>query len=189
MAEKKERFVSPLGIAKWAWLNKPKIQKDDRGREKGEPKYQIDLCFDPANPDWKEWCTKVRAEIAAIPATIDDNTGLPMPKQMPIKWEYDENDQKTGRLYVTFKTSDKFKPKIFDARNEVMDGVMIGNGSEVRVNYSPNTYKTFGGGVSFYLNAVQVVKLVKYESGNAKSYGFEPVAGAAQRQPEDDLPF
>lgn len=197
MSEKKQRFVTPVGEAKWAWLTKPKVYKDETGREQGTPKYQIEVYFEATNPEWVDWCKKLRAAIEAVPATIDRATGKPMPKQMPIKWELDENDQKTNRLFVAFKTSDKFKPGIFDKYGKaVADGVLIGNGSKVRVNYSPNEYTAFGGGVNLYLNAVQVLELVEYKSQSAEAFGFnvepEPVgagASGAAKATEDDLPF
>lgn len=192
MSEKKQRFVTPIGEARWAWLNKPKTFKDENGNEKA-PKYQIEVYFDPTNPEWKEWATGIRAMADAVPATIDKNTGNPMPKQYPIKWELDEHDQKTGKLYAIFRTGDQYRPKVFDADVAPLgENVLVGNGSKVRVNYVPNAFKAFGGGVNLYLNAVQVLDLVPYESRSGASFGFEPVAaagGVPKAQPEDDLPF
>lgn len=193
---KKQQFTTPIGFAKWAWLSKPKQFTDDRGKPKGEPKYQIDVCFDPTNPDWKAVAADLQKLINAIPTQFDKD-GQPMKKQALFKKELDENDQPTGRFYITFKTGTKFHPAVFDNYGQpIPETVMIGNESRVRISYTPAGYTAFGGGVNLYLNAVQVVELVEFQSRDAKGYGFEveaaPVAaagGAAQPQPEDDLPF
>jgi hypothetical protein len=184
MAEKKIQETTPIGEAMWAHVHKPRAFQSG-GRDQGPPKYSIEVYFDPNDPKWKEWCAKVRA--AAGKGTV------------PIKWEENEQDQRTGRLYASFKTGEKFKPALFDRYGlPLPEGTMIGNGSKVRVNYSPNAYDGFGGGVNLYLNAVQVLDLVEYTSRDAKGYGFdaEPAPVGAQTAAaggpppaEDDLPF
>lgn len=194
---KKPRYKTPIGFAKWAWLSKPKQFMDDRGKPKGEPKYQIEVYFDPTNPDWKAMSLELQKMINAVPVQLDKE-GQPMKKQPLFKRELDENDQPTGRWYVTFKTGTKIRPGVFDKYGqEIPETVMIGNESKVRVNYSPAEYTAFGGGVNLYLNAVQVVELVEYKSHGAEAYGFEvekapamaAAGGAPQAQQEDDLPF
>lgn len=172
---KKERFNTPVGEAKWAHVQQPKAPfKDERGGEKGEPKYQIDVVFDANNPEWKAWAGKVMAQVKALPEQKNKATGAVIPKQIPIKKEFDQDEQPTGRYYVTFKTGVTFKPGLFDKFGQpIPETVMIGNGSKVRVNYCENTYEAFGGGVNFYLNAVQVVELVEYQKQTAEGYGFQ----------------
>jgi hypothetical protein len=194
MSEKKERLVTPIGFAKWAYLNKPK-QFMENGKPKGNPKYEIEVHFDPANPEWKAWAGELQKMFAAVPAQFN-SAKEPISKQPLFKKELDEvTDQPTGRWFVTFKTGEKFKPGIFDRHGENLpDSVMVGNESRVRVNYSPNSYTAFGGGINLYLNAVQVLDLIEHQSKSAKSFGFEvePVsAGKAGGPPqaEDDLPF
>ena len=189
MAETKPRFITPVGEAKWAHLHKPRPGfTDDKGRSKGDPKYMIDVVFDPAvETEWAAWAKKLGADIKALPIQTDKKTGQPMAKQSPLKRELDANDQPTGRWYVTFKTSDKFKPGVFDEHGRpVAETVLVGNGSRVRVNYTPDTYEAFGGGITLYLNAVQVVKLVEYQARDASAYGF-PVE-APLPPTDDDFP-
>lgn len=192
-SDNKKRLVTPPGFAKWAWLNKPKEPyKDESGRSKGDPKYQIDVCFSADDPAWKAWAGEVKRVIDAMPVQTNKNTGQPLPKQMPIKRELDNNDQPTGRFYVTFKTSEKFKPGVFDKYGQPMENVLVGNESKVRVAYLANEYKEFGGGINFYLNAVQVLDLVEVKPQSASAYGFEVEAAPAGKAPspsEDDLPF
>lgn len=192
MSEKKQKLITPVGFAKWAWLNKPKQFKDERGNNKGEPKYQIEVYFDPANPEWKAWAGVLQSLINGLP--IQKNSeGEPVQKQKLFKKELDANDLPTGRYYVTFKTNEKFKPSVFDKfGQEISDSVMIGNESSVRINYSTGVYSAFGGGVNLYLNAVQVINLIEFKSNTAKGYGFDveqPIAGQQPPQQEDDLPW
>jgi hypothetical protein len=192
MTEKRERKVTPVGEAKWAHVHSPKAPfVDEYGKAKGEPKFQIDVVFSQEDSEWAEWAKNVMEVLRSLPEQIDKKTGNPIPKQTPIKRELDKEDNPTGRYYVTFKTSDKFKPGVFDLYGaKIPETSLIGNGSLVRVNYSENVYQTFGGGVNFYLNAVQVVKLVEYQSTTASGYGF-PVDEnrPAENDDNDDVPF
>lgn len=177
------RKITPVGEAKWAHIAKPKAPfKDEQGRTKGDPKYQIDVVFDPkADPTWAEWAKAVMAQIKALPEEVDKRTGDKMQKQNPIKRELDANDQPTGKFYVTFKTSEKFKPPMFDRYGKPLDeNTMIGNGSKVRVAYVENVYTAFGGGINFYLNAVQVLELVELGNRSATSYGFDAEAAPVE---------
>jgi len=155
--------VTPIGYASWAHIHSPKKPFTDKnGQTKGDPKFCIDVVFSKDDAGWNEWANDIMAKMKALPEQVDKKTGDPIKKQNPIKRELDADDNPTGRFYVSFKTSDKFKPGVFDKYGEAIpDTVMIGNGSKVRVNYSGNIYDAFGGGINFYLNAVQVIELVE----------------------------
>lgn len=173
MAEKKERRLTPVGEAKWAHVQTPKSAfVDEHGNTKGQPKYQIDVVFSPGEEKWAAWAKDIQDQIRALPEQEDKKTGHKLAKQSPIKRELDADDNPTGRFYVTFKTSDKFKPPVFDHFGRQFDG-LIGNGSKVRVSYTENIFPTFGGGINLYLNAVQVLELVEYGNRSAESYGFK----------------
>lgn len=172
--EKKERKITPIGEAKWAHLDKPKPPFQG----KGDPKYMIDVVFDPKDPEWAEWGKALSEAVKKIGG-----------KQSPLKKELDSNDAPTGRYYVTFKTSDKFQPRIFDKYGKVVEGVKIGNSSKVKVAYIENEYTSFGGGINLYLNAVQVIELVEFGSYTADSYGFSVEAEDFQIPDGADEPF
>jgi hypothetical protein len=126
--------------------------------------------------------------LKAMPDQVDKKTGNMIPKQSPIKRELDENDQPTGRFYVTFKTSDKYKPGVLDRYgNPVLD--RVGNGSQVVISYIENAYVGFGGGINFYLNGVQVRELVGFQPQSAASYGFSVEEGGVKPPGDDDIPF
>lgn len=184
--EKKIRKITPVGEAKWAHLHTPKAPFLENGRPKGEPKYQVDIIFDPKEAVWDKWSADLLEAIRQMPDQIDKKTGETIRKQSPIKRELDQNDQPTGRFYVTVKTSDKFKPGVFDKHGTPLnETTLVGNGSKIRVAYIENAYTAFGGGINLYLNAVQVLELVEYSSQSATSYGFdiEPITEPSELEP------
>lgn len=181
---KLERCTTPVGESYWAHLHTPKPAfTDPSGVVRGEAKYQLDVVFDPASPEWKAWASALKAKWDALPVQTDKRTGEQVKKVVLFKRQLDDNDQPTGKVTVTFKTSAKFAPGVFDAYGRpIPPDKQIGNGSLVRVNYSPSAYEGFGGGLTLYLNAVQVVKLIERAPASATAYGFE-----VQSAPEDAL--
>lgn len=190
--EKPARLITPIGEAKWAHIHTPKTPFDG----KGNPKYQIDVVFEVTDESWKKWAKDLSDKVRALPEQIDKKTGETYKKQQPIKRELDANDEPTGRYYATFKTSDKFKPGIFDKCGKpIPPEILIGNGSRVRVAYTENIYEAFGGGINLYLNAVQVVELIEYQHKSAEAYGFKVEAenfdafDIAGVKKDEDVPF
>jgi hypothetical protein len=186
---KRERKISPAGEAKWAHIQTPKQGYDDGNGPKGEPKYMIDIVFDPTDPAWSAWMAELKAKILALPPQINRATGEAIPRQALLKRELDSSDHPTGRLYFTAKTSAKFKPGLFDARREPFpDGTLVGNGSTVKIAYTENEYTAFGGGINLYLEAVQVLRLVEFGGRSAADYGFAAEDGDCQDS-GDSAPF
>ena len=127
--------------------------------------------------------------------------------------EYDKDDQPTGRILFRFKTSAFYEKRdgtkmqrkvpLFDS---MMQPVLLkeepGNGSLVRVAFTCAPYFVEGqgaGGLSLYLDAVQIIKLNLFGGRSASDYGFgeEDVDGgfnaadvkddeAAQATPSED---
>lgn len=178
--EKKVTKVTPVGEAAWAYLNKPKAPF--QGDASKGSKYQIDIVFDPTEPAWVAWLANLRDAYAALPG---DKTK----RQSPVKAEVDGNGHETGRKFFTAKTGEQFKPRVFDRQGQPMPPeVIVGNGSKVRVSYIENVYDGFGGGINFYLNAVQVMELVEYAGRDAGGYGFD-IETAPPAGRNDDIPF
>ena len=172
--EKKEKLLTPVGNAKWAHVFKP----EEAFSKKEKPKFKIDVCFDEANPDWKPFCANIRAMVDALPASIDEDTGKPAKRKYPMKREMDKDDKPTGRWFIQFKSGEQYPPKVFDKFNQPMDGSkLIGNESKVRISCIAQSYEGFGGGITLYMNAVQVIELVEYKGSTAESYGFTAEAG------------
>jgi hypothetical protein len=169
MAEKKLRLRTPVGICKWAHVVKPKPAFEG----KGPGHYMIDVMFNPAeNSDWKAWANDLLEKVKAIKG-----------KQSPLKKELDEEGNETGMYYVTFKTSEKYRPPVYDRFGKPMDDVNVGNGSKVRVAYTENEYPGFGKGINLYFDALQVLELVEYKSKSAAAFGFDV---DAEPEPTDD---
>lgn len=187
--KKKESLRTPLGEAKWAHVHTPKAPFEG----KGSPKFQIDLVFSPDNPEWKAWAMRVQNAMRELPEQIDKNTGETLRKKSPIKRELDPDNNHTGRFYATFKTGEQFPPGVFDKYGNVLPATtLVGNGSKVRVAYNENVYDAFGGGINFYLSAVQVVDLVEYGGRSAEAYGFPVEQWDGPDNPphtDDDDPF
>jgi hypothetical protein len=193
MSETRPKLITPPGIAKWAWLNKPKAPYQGDA-DKGS-KYMIDVVFDANDPKWREWAVFVQNEAEKLRMQHKNAANLAKAK-LPAKADVDEADKPTGLYYVTFKTSEKFKPDVYDRYGErLAENILVGNGSKVRVAYNINYYDGFGGGINLYLSAVQVIDLVEYKGRSAGAYGFEvetapaSAAGGPPPQGEDDLPF
>jgi hypothetical protein len=178
---KRESRVSPLGEAKWAHVHTPK----DAFEGEGEGKFQIDVVFEPGG-EWDALGNEIEAAYKKNPKY----------KHKPLKKEMDQNDEHTGRYYITFKTGAQYPPKVFDKYGkDIPSDVNVGNGSTVRVNYTMDHYDHRGNkGITFYFNAIQVTDLVEYKGKNADDYGFEVEEGVADvfggpDDRPDDPPF
>jgi len=175
MSKTLQRFNTPCGEARWCYVQEPKAPFD----RKGDPKYEVTIIFDPKDAIWVNWCKTICASVKA-------SNG----KHNPIKWETEKDKQgvkvKTGKLAVRFRTGAQYKPGLFDKFGRKMpDGTLIGNGSKIVVNYSPDTYTGFDGGVTLYLNAIQVMELIPYVVvGKAEDYGFQ-----TETPPPDETSF
>jgi len=177
---KKETKLSPLGEAKWAHIHEPKPPYQG----KGDPKFEIDVVFEKGG----EW-DAIGKEVA----TISKENGF---EQMPIKKEKDKEGEYTGRFFIRFKTGEQYPPKVFDKFGQIIGPeTLVGNGSTVRVAYTMAEYSAFGGGITFYLQAVQVDDLVEYKGNSATDFGFpveegsNPFLDSKQEPDQDDVPF
>ena len=79
-----------------------------------------------------------------------------------------------------------FRPmKVTDSqRNPFPTDKRVGNGSKVNASYFPKPYDQFGGGVKGYLQCVQVLDLVEYNTDD-----FDVVEGGYVNQEESNVPF
>ena len=79
-----------------------------------------------------------------------------------------------------------FRPmKVTDSqRNPFPTDKRVGNGSKVNASYFPKPYDQFGGGVKGYLQGVQVLDLVEYNTDD-----FDVVEGGYVNQEESNVHF
>lgn len=144
MSDKKkfEPIVTPVGTAHYPRLTEP----DDMDK-----RYKISLELSDEDAE---------ALIQQMNAAAER---FGVRKKIPAK-------SKDGIMLFTFKTHKA--PKVVDSQNKpVPAGVRVASGSRVRVRGSLAPYESFEGGITAYLNAVQVVEL------NEGSGGFDKVDG------------
>jgi hypothetical protein len=185
MADKRETFTVTGVIAVY-----PKISKPDTYGPKADGKYKTNFAF----PD------KKREE--AFKAALKKKAKELMPKVNSIKYPWKTNED-TGE--TSFRSGSKYQPLVFDAKNNALPAdVLIGGGTKMNLVCAFNAYD---GRLSLYLNAVQVIDLVRYtpkaredfDSPFAATEGFEfeggsdeegstegDAEGAAERTSGDD---
>lgn len=116
--------------------------------------------------------------------------------------EYDKDDELTGNYRWRFKTGAFVEDKNTGRKRErsvpVFDSMLQktklkeepGNGSVARVSFTASPYFVDGqgmGGLSLYLNAVQLLKLVKAGERNAEDYGFHEEEDGFTSEPSEEL--
>lgn len=162
-------MVSPAGgIAHWVKVN---TRYDEF---EGKRKYKIAVSFDgETEAKFKAVCDKLleAAENA--------------PEFQGKKWSADATtgykEQEDGTLYFMFQTTafyndkttgeevQKVIPCLNAATRKIIDkDIAIGDGSEVRISFSPGAYwsSAKSNGLNLYLNKIVVDKLVEYNGGN-----------------------
>lgn len=110
-------------------------------------------------------------------------------KNWPFKDEVDEDDNETGNVIfkasnrATTKSGEKRSIAHFDAKAKPLGkDFKLTGGSTVIVAARPSAFKELGGGVTMYLDGVQVIKYVPYAGGNP---GFTAQDGFATDDDED----
>jgi hypothetical protein len=130
------------------------------------------------NPDG-EWSIEI-CNLNAKNKKVAEGDGL------TIKNKDDERgDFVTLKQYARNKEG-TFRPmSVKDSeRNIFPSNKRIGNGSKVNASYFPKPYTQYGGGVKGYLNAVQVVDLVEYNTDE-----FDVVKGGYINTEVEEIPF
>lgn len=176
-----EKFNTPKAKCLWACLQRPNISKTGEYKDA----YQISLILDPKKPEHKELLIKVEG--------LHGESGGKAKRgesKHPIKIIRDKEGKKTGLYEVKFISYFVDSPiDTFDAKtNKILrENNFIANESLVKVNWSYGFYKQGGGGVSLYLNAVQVIDLIEWEGRNAEDYGIESEEGYEEFKAPEDL--
>lgn len=150
--------ISPIGEFKFCHLNEP-----DR-TYKPEGEFNVSLLLDPEKKDIKEWVSKME--------------NLASGKE--LSWNRDKD---TGWILVKFKTNKK--PKIVDASTvPIPENIEIGWHSLGRISFGISSYGGKNPGCVFYINGVQVTKLVERTGG-----AFDKVVETPEDAGDDDKPF
>jgi hypothetical protein len=174
------QWTSPVGTLRYPNLDAPRAFKGADGIE-GKPKYDTGITFEP------KVLKAVKAQMEEIARKLggldaDDHPKLPLAK-----------DKKTREEYFKAHAGEKFKPVLVDAKaNDLPPSVNPRGGTKARLSCTLEWYEGFGGGLTAYLNGVQIVELVErnakvsfgeleggyvYEGGEDETKpGFEPVS-------------
>ena len=168
-ARKYVTYITPPGTAVWPKLDKPDVYQP----KKGDPKirYTCNMSFDEAVME------RVKADIWNL--IQEHQMDIGENKNSPFK-----TDKKGNETLFAFTGKDH-KPLIVDSRNKKLpDSVVVGGGSTIRLDITINPFDGFGGGVNFYINAVQVLNLV--EKGAFGEARFEQAEGGFQYEESED---
>lgn len=215
---KRKTYSTPAASASWAYLVRPKtgqyvkcpdgewsitlfFDKDAKTKASGDDTFI----------DWLK--NEIRdAHAAALAVAKAEKNGEKIKNlkdaklASPFRDEVDDEGEPTGRVKLTLKNNvsgqgkngEKFFTTIdlFDAANKrVTKDPKLGQGSVVKAAFSMSPYHMVTDdsnkfGMSFRLQAVQIIELVPYGGGSAESYGFEEEEdGFSSDTLEDSAPF
>lgn len=211
MAEKRERFTSPAGVADYPWLNQPDTKFNAAGvyrvkvripsEEAADFAEKLDKLYEAGVAEMvEEAYNKALTKKPGLKREAFDKTVKYSDK--PYKWATNDEGDETGELEVTFKSNASYLDKktgknialkvhLFDAKG-APSKARIGGGSTIKVSFQviPFPPAAFGTGISLRLNAVQVLDLVTFGGGaNANSYGFAQEEGYEATDESEDNPF
>ncbi len=174
--------VTPTGNALWAKVTEPQANKFNP-----TPMFSMSVIFKP------EEVTEFKSKMQGLLDAFYDETFAnlkPQKQKSLVKADlFKEAEDKEGNLTGELELRTKQFAKDFNGDEQIMPIVdstgkditkgcpLVGNGSRVRAKVFPKLYhmaSTNTVGISFRLNAVQIIELVEY--GNVSS-GFDVVDG------------
>jgi hypothetical protein len=170
-----KNFTTPKGTAGFSNLITPDTKFDAEGKYKTS----IVLSSKDAAP-----LIELANEEANELAVLDKKTKkVVMPEGIKLPFTVNEDDDT-----VTFTFKSKKAPKLFDAKGNPIRGAARDDlhrisGSVIKVKGAFSAYEGFGGGVTGYLNDVQIIKLVEGGGG-----GFEDESDEDSYVPSSDAP-
>lgn len=179
-----QQSIKINGTAYWAHITKPETFNE---KEIG---YTIMV-----KPDDNETTEKLNNYLENLFNEEEANLAIKVnrkkPMNLPVKEDANAGEcfkAKTNHFYKN-KTTGEITPKvlpIFKKDGSVLEqGVLVGNGSKVCIDVTPNVYamSSVNYGVTLRLNAVQVLDLKEYSATkSAESYGF--TTEASEETPE-----
>jgi hypothetical protein len=200
------QFITDIGTVAWASIDEADYEYKEEGEfhirvrfdadadlsaMRGEAEAILDEAYKAMEADLKRekkgaLLKKLHRKDDVIPMEVDSKTG-------------DETGYLIIRAGMKHKVTPKsgkyagkeliFTPDVFDARGKKLNRrPKIGSGSKVKIAVRPMEYfiaKDGEMGISWKLEAVQIIKLIQGGSRDAASYGFGQEDGDAI----DDAPF
>jgi hypothetical protein len=166
LADDRKKFKSQRGVAHWPSLNRTESYK---GKDTGN--YTLKLILEGA---------ALEATKAEVEEFLVDTYGPKKAKLAASPFKLTKPKEGSGdkpKTFITFrmkavgKDGDPRNVALYDAKgNPVKRKVNLGSGSVVKVNGTMSAFKE-DPGVAFYMNSVQIIKLVEYQSAD----GFDAV--------------
>jgi hypothetical protein len=174
LSNKKITFITPPVTLVWPKLNEPDVFKP----KKGEPKVRYVTDAKLREPDLK----KLQKYLADLAKKYLPDVEKP---KLPFKV-----DKKTKDVLLTASSGVKYRPPMFDARNQKLPvGVIIGGGTEAKLDLSVNFYEMSAenSGINLYIRAGQILKLVEggFKSSFEEAEGFT-YSGVDDGEDSDD---
>lgn len=179
---KAKAIVTPTGNALWAKVTEPQSNKFNP-----TPMYSMSLIFTPEEAEGfkSQMQDLLDSFYDETFAEIKPGKQKTLAKADLFRDAEDKDGNLTGNLELRtkqfakdFKGNEQRMPIVDSSGKDITDGCpLVGNGSRVRAKVFPKVYymaSTNTCGISFRLNAVQILELVEY--GNSGG-GFEAVEG------------
>ncbi len=163
MANKKVKFTSPFGTAKYPHISSP----DTKGKF-ATNKYVTKLVYnlnDEAARKFIQACDDAARE-------IHGSAGDKLYKPYKV-------NEAEGTVEFTFKSN--YAPAIFDAKNQSAQGAQIGGGSVIRILGS---FVEYDKGITAALNQVQIKTLNSFGSS-----GFDAIEDGYEYDGSDESAF
>jgi hypothetical protein len=167
---KKVTIILPAGIAVWPKLDQADVYQptDKKGRPSGAEKRRFITRVKYNDEDHRKVDDFLKQ--CLIDFDLEDGN---------LPWK---KDRKTGELTLQATSGEKYRPPVFDAKNRKVPGrIIIGGGSTIKLDVTVNPYTGFGGGISLYINSVQLLDL-KQRDGNR----FEETEGFTYGGDDED---
>jgi hypothetical protein len=172
--------VTPPGVAIWPYLTQP----DTKFNEDGEFRVKLELAY--KDDGVEDLIAEIDAQMKQSLEESEANKAADPP--------YKENEASDG-VVVSFKSKAKgtrkdgstweYRPALFDAAGKPIKSseVKIGNGSILKVSFTPNRWNTpmLGAGVTLRIQGAQIIKLEEY-GGRAEDHGFGAEDGYVHEQ-------
>ena len=203
--EKRKTYTTPKGFLLFCHIVIPDYGTEKYPDEKGS--FKLTIALDAADADkLKEM---LKDEIAKAEAYTEEKFSELKPQNrnklkecthstLGVE-EYDKEDNPTGRILFKFHTSafvDRNEVKrqkvipVFDSMMQPvhLEGNEPGNNSIVRVSFAAAPYfvaSSGTGGLTLYLNAMQIIKLETFNARTAADYGFSAEEGGFTGTEED----
>lgn len=173
----RQMLTTPVGNAYWAKCFEPEEDRFDEGKPRC---WSISWALDQDDPATLGLMQTIEEEFSRI----NGEGAKPSKNAWPFKEQTDKDGSPTGLMEFRFKKNETTKkgmvlqaPTVYDSRKNLWPaGVLIGNGSKVKVAFSVWGWEDKFGkkGVSLSFEALQVLELVPYErTAPGDAFGVE----------------